>query len=148
MDHFAAQSHQRAGRAQAEGFFDSEILPVMALQLPKTPAPAGAAPPARIPVLVSRDDGIRADSTAEGLAKIRPAFPQWGNGNTTGGNASQLTDGVSAVLLMTRRKAKELGLVILGRHVKTVVAGLPPRIMGVVRCALYSALLTLIVRHS
>ena len=133
MDHFAAQSHQRAGRAQAEGLFDSEILPVMALQLPKTPAPGGTTPPARIPVLVSRDDGIRADSTAEGLSKIRAAFPQWGNGTTTGGNASQLTDGVAAVLLMTRRKAKELGLTILGRHVQTVVAGLPPRIMGVVR---------------
>jgi acetyl-CoA acyltransferase 1 len=84
----------------------------------------------RVKKLVSKDDGIRPGTTAEALGKIRPAFPQWGN-YTTGGNASQVTDGAAAVLLMTRRKAEELGLKILAKHVTTAVAGLPPRVMGI-----------------
>jgi acetyl-CoA acyltransferase 1 len=132
MDELAAISHQRAGKAQASGHFDSEIMPIQALQLPKTPSAAGAPPPARVSVLVSQDDGIRGDSTKEGLSKIRAAFPDWGNSTTTGGNASQITDGAAGVLLMTRRKAEELGLEILAKHVCTSVAGLAPRIMGIV----------------
>lgn len=65
----------------------------------------------------------RAGTTAQALGKIRPAFPHWGNGTTTGGNASQVTDGVAAVVLMRRSKAKELGITILGRYVTTAVAG-------------------------
>ena len=99
----------------------------------RPPPPAPAAPaPQRTKVLVTKDDGIRPGTTKEKLAKIRAAFPQWGNGATTGGNASQITDGVAGVLLMTRRKAEELGLEILGKHVATSVAGLAPRIMGIV----------------
>jgi len=82
-------------------------------------------------VVVAEDDGIRYGTSKETLQKIRPAFPQWGKGTTTGGNASQITDGAAAVLLMTRRKAKELGLIILAKHVTTAVAGVPPRIMGI-----------------
>ena len=132
MDQLAAISHQRAGKAQAEGKFDTEIVPMVAYQYPATPAATGAARPARVEVIVNRDDGIRADSTAEGLSKIRAAFPQWGNGTTTGGNASQITDGVASVLLMKRSKAEELGLAIIGNQVQTRVVGLAPRIMGVV----------------
>lgn len=132
MDDLAATSHQRAHAARAAGRFKNEILPLTVLQLPSTPSPAGSPPPTRVPVLVSEDDGIRGDTTKEGLAKIRIAFPQWGNSTTTGGNASQITDGVAGVLLMTRRKAEELGLEILGKHVCTSVAGLAPRIMGIV----------------
>ncbi|KAL8276939.1 hypothetical protein RQP46_010667 [Phenoliferia psychrophenolica] len=131
MDELAAISHQRAGVARASGFFDAEILPLNVYQLPSTPVAAGAPPPARVKVLVSQDDGIRGDTTAAALGKIRAAFPQWGNSTTTGGNASQITDGVAGVLLMTRRKAEELGLEILGKHVCTSVAGLEPRIMGI-----------------
>lgn len=134
MDELAALSQQRAEAAQASGRFDREILPIEALQLPAgaTPSDAGAPAPQRTKVLVTKDDGIRPGTTKEKLAKIRAAFPQWGNGATTGGNASQITDGVAGVLLMTRRKAEELGLEILGKHVATSVAGLAPRIMGIV----------------
>ena len=134
MDELAAMSQQRAEAAQASGRFDREILPIEALQLPAgaTPSDAGAPAPQRTKVLVTKDDGIRPGTTKEKLAKIRAAFPQWGNGATTGGNASQITDGVAGVLLMTRRKAEELGLEILGKHVATSVAGLAPRIMGIV----------------
>jgi acetyl-CoA acyltransferase 1 len=85
----------------------------------------------RVKKLITKDDGIRPSTTVEGLSKIRGAFPQWGNGYTTGGNASQVTDGAAAVLLMTRRKAEELGLKILAKHITTSVTGLPPRIMGI-----------------
>ena len=131
MDELAAISQQRAAQAQASGLFDKEILPIEALQAPSTPAAAGGPAPQRVKVLVTKDDGIRPGTTKEALGKIRKAFPQWGNGTTTGGNASQITDGVAGVLLMTRRKAEELGLEILGKHVATSVAGLPPRIMGI-----------------
>ena len=70
-------------------------------------------------------------TTIEALSKIRPAFPQWGKAYTTGGNASQVTDGAAAVLMMTRRKAEELGLKVLAKYITTSVAGLAPRIMGI-----------------
>lgn len=133
MDELAALSQQRAEKAQTTGLFDAEILPIDALVLPTaTPNASGGPPPSRVTVRVTKDDGIRPGTTKEKLSKIKSAFPQWGNGATTGGNASQITDGVAGVLLMTRRKAEELGLEILGKHVCTSVAGLPPRIMGIV----------------
>jgi len=124
MDALAAMSQQRAARAASQGLFDAEIAPIEAFV--KDPATGE-----RKKVLVERDDGIRPSTTAEGLGKIRPAFPQWGSGRTTGGNASQLTDGAASVLLMTRRKAQELGLPIKARFITTAVCGVAPRIMGI-----------------
>ncbi|KAF9506418.1 hypothetical protein BS47DRAFT_1374132 [Hydnum rufescens UP504] len=72
-----------------------------------------------------------AGTTEEGLAKLKSAFPNWGDGRSTAGNSSPITDGAAAVMLMTRQKAEELGLEILARHVNTVVTGVPPRHMGV-----------------
>ncbi|CCA67700.1 probable POT1-acetyl-CoA C-acyltransferase, peroxisomal [Serendipita indica DSM 11827] len=124
MDEFAALSFQRASKAQKEGIFKTEIVPIEAIKVdPKTGA--------RSKIIVSEDDGIRHGTTAEALSKIKSAFPQWGEGKTTGGNASQVTDGAAAVLLMTRRRAEALGLKILAKHVTTSVAGLAPRIMGI-----------------
>ncbi|EJU00192.1 thiolase [Dacryopinax primogenitus] len=123
MDVFAAISQQRAAHAASAGLFDAEIVPIEAFQ--KDPATGE-----RKRVLVEKDDGIRPSTTAASLSKIRPAFPQWG-GRTTGGNASQITDGAASVLLMTRRKAEELRLPIKARFVTTVVCGLAPRIMGI-----------------
>lgn len=123
MDAWAAQSHQRAERAQKSGVFDAEIVPVT--------VPSKQADGTRAMATVSRDDGIRAGSTKEALAKVRAAFPQWKPSQTTGGNASQITDGGAFVLLMTRRKANELGLPILAKHVLNVSTGLAPRIMGI-----------------
>lgn len=123
MDEFAALSYQRAEKADKEGVFASEIVPFTAY----VNDPSGQ----RTTKLVTKDDGIRYGTTKESLLKIRPAFPQWGRGQTTGGNASQITDGAAAVLLMTRRKAEQLGLKILAKHVTTSVCGVAPRIMGI-----------------
>lgn len=124
QDEYAALSFQRAEKADKEGWFAEEIVPFTVFQ--KDPLTGE-----KRSVVVSADDGIRLGTTKESLAKIRPAFPQWGKGTTTGGNASQLTDGVAAVMLMTRKKANELGLPILGKFLTTAVVGVPPRIMGV-----------------
>ncbi|KAK7468721.1 hypothetical protein VKT23_003224 [Stygiomarasmius scandens] len=124
QDEFAALSFQRAEHAQKAGYFEKEIVPFTVFQ--NNPATGE-----RTKVTVTQDDGIRYGTTKEALTKIRAAFPQWGNATTTGGNASQVTDGAAAVLLMTRRKAQELGLPILAKHVSTAVAGCPPRIMGI-----------------
>ncbi|KAL0578608.1 hypothetical protein V5O48_003399 [Marasmius crinis-equi] len=124
QDEFAALSHQRAEHADKAGYFAKEIVPFTVFQ-------KDAATGEKRQVVVSKDDGIRPGTTKEKLSKIKSAFPQWGNSTTTGGNASQITDGAAAVMLMTRRKAEELGLKILGKHVSTAVVGLPPRIMGI-----------------
>jgi len=124
MDAYAAQSFQRAEHAEKSGLFAQEIVPFAAYKKDPTTG-------VREKVVITKDDGIRYGTTAEGLNKIKAAFPQWGNSTTTGGNASQITDGAAAVMLMTRRKAEELGLEILGKHVSTAVAGVPPRVMGI-----------------
>ncbi|RXW18143.1 hypothetical protein EST38_g7720 [Candolleomyces aberdarensis] len=124
QDEFAAGSWQRAERAQALGYFKKEIVPFTVYQ--KDPITGE-----KKLVTVYEDDGIRKGTTKESLAKIRSAFPQWGKGTTTGGNASQLTDGAASVLLMSRRKAEELGLTILAKYIITAVTGLAPRIMGI-----------------
>lgn len=116
QDAFAALSFQRAEHAEKSGYFAKEIVPFTVFQ--KDPQTGE-----RKRVTVTKDDGIRYGTTKESLGKIRSAFPQWGNGTTTGGNASQITDGAAAVLLMSRRKADDLGLTILAKHVTTAVAG-------------------------
>ncbi|ROV89780.1 hypothetical protein VSDG_08624 [Cytospora chrysosperma] len=122
MDRYAAESFQRAEKAQKEGLFDDEIVPIKA----KVKGPDGDVKE----VLLTRDEGIRPGTTAETLGKIRVAFPQWGP-TTTGGNASQVTDGAAAVLLMKRSTAIKLGQPILAKYVGSTVAGLAPRIMGI-----------------
>ncbi|KAG6911561.1 hypothetical protein DXG01_011863 [Tephrocybe rancida] len=124
QDHYAATSFQRAEEAQKAGYFANEIVPFTVFQ--KDPSTGE-----RKQVVVTADDGIRVGTTKESLARIKPAFPQWGNSTTTGGNASQITDGAAAVMLMTRKRAEELGLKILAKHHTTALAGVPPRIMGV-----------------
>uniref|UniRef100_A0A093V771 acetyl-CoA C-acyltransferase n=1 Tax=Talaromyces marneffei PM1 TaxID=1077442 RepID=A0A093V771_TALMA len=108
MDEFAALSFQKAEKAQKAGWFKDEIIPIR-----------------------QRDDGIRYGTTAESLGKIRAAFPQWEPSNTTGGNASQITDGAAALILMKRSHAEQLGQPIIGKFVAATVAGLEPRIMGI-----------------
>lgn len=115
MDDWAARSFQRAERAQKAGLFDREIVPFTAYKKDASGA--------RVKVVLTKDDGIRYGTTKESLSKIKAAFPQWGRALTTGGNASQITDGAAAVLLMTRRKAQELGLAILAKHISTAVTG-------------------------
>jgi len=124
QDAFAAESFRKAEEAQKRGYFAKEIVPFTVLQ-------KKANSDVRVPVVIKEDDGIRLGTTREKLSKIKAAFPQWGNGTTTGGNASQITDGAAAVLVMTRREAEKRGLRILAKHITTAVAGVPPRIMGV-----------------
>ncbi|AGM08937.1 acetyl-CoA C-acetyltransferase [Amycolatopsis keratiniphila] len=110
QDEFSARSHQRAAAAIAEGRFDAEIAPV------SIPQRKGD------PVVFSQDEGVRADTTAEGLAKLRPAFAS--DGTITAGSASQISDGAAAVIVASKAKAEELGLTPLaeiGAH--GVVAG-------------------------
>ncbi|KAE8228684.1 hypothetical protein CF326_g6376 [Tilletia indica] len=119
MDAFAARSHQRAAAAQASGKLDAEILPILGRD------GTGAHR------VFSQDDGIRANSNVAALGKIKAAFPQWSPSRTTGGNASQITDGAAAVLLMRRSLANKLGKKPIAKYVATVVSGLEPRIMGI-----------------
>ncbi|MEV6973674.1 acetyl-CoA C-acetyltransferase [Kitasatospora sp. NPDC093806] len=96
QDEIGAASHQRAAKAQADGIFEAEIVPVA------VPQRKGE------PVLVSLDEGIRPDTTVEGLAKLRPAFDK--DGTITAGTSSPISDGAAAVVVMSKAKAEELGL--------------------------------------
>ncbi|MBU7596348.1 acetyl-CoA C-acetyltransferase [Streptomyces sp. P38-E01] len=96
QDGIAAASHQRAAAARKNGLFEAEITPV------EIPQRKGE------PVVVAEDEGIRADTTVESLAKLRPAFAS--DGTITAGTASQISDGAAAVVVMSRAKAEELGL--------------------------------------
>ena len=126
QDAFAAQSHQRAARAQRDGLFDAEIVPVTTQW---TDPDHPDAPPRSI--TVDRDDGIRPAATAESLAKLKPAFKP--DGSSTAGNSSQVSDGAAATLLMRRSTATALGLAssIVGRWAGTQVVGCHPDEMGV-----------------
>ncbi|MFE3460213.1 acetyl-CoA C-acetyltransferase [Nocardiopsis aegyptia] len=99
QDAFAARSHQRAAAAAAEGRFTEEIVPV---EIPQRKGD---------PVVFDADEGIRPDTTAEGLAKLRPAFDR--DGTITAGSSSQISDGAAAVVVMSRAKAEELGAPVL-----------------------------------
>jgi len=116
QDQFALESHQRAVAAIESGRFAQEIIPV--------PIPQKKGDP----LLVSRDEHPRPDTSLEALAKLRPAFRK--DGTVTAGNSSGLNDGAAAVLLMSERKAKELGLRPLARVVASAAAGVEPRTMG------------------
>lgn len=99
QDVVAARSHQRAAAARSAGVFDAEIVPV---EIPQRKGD---------PVVVSADEGIRADTTVETLAKLRPAFAE--GGSITAGNASQISDGASAVVVTTRAVAEQHGWDVL-----------------------------------
>ena len=112
MDEFAARSQQLACENAENGFFEREITPL-------------TLPDGRV---ISKDDGPRAGTTAEGLAGLKPAFRP--DGQITAGNACPLNDGAAAVLVMSDTKAKQLGLTPLARVVSSGVSGLNPEIMG------------------
>ncbi|HTG42860.1 MAG TPA: acetyl-CoA C-acyltransferase [Methylomirabilota bacterium] len=116
QDAFALASQQKAIAAIEAGRFDDQIVPIT------VPAKKGE------PVLVGRDEHPRADTSAEALAKLRPAFRE--GGSVTAGNSSGINDGASAVLVVEADRARELGLKPLARLVSTAVAGVDPAIMG------------------
>jgi 3-oxoadipyl-CoA thiolase len=117
QDDFALESHRRAVAAAEAGRFDSEIVPVPA------PQPKGD------PVIVHADEGPRANTTLEKLARLRPVFRE--NGSVTAGNSSTLNDGAACVVLASPERAKALGKEPLARIVSTGVAGVDPAYMGV-----------------
>jgi acetyl-CoA C-acetyltransferase len=103
QDEFSAQSHERAAAAMKDGRFDDELVPV--------PVPQRKGDP----VLVTEDEGVRPGTTAEALGALRPAFDS--AGNITAGNASQISDGASAMVIMSKAKAEQLGVTPLGEVV-------------------------------
>jgi acetyl-CoA acyltransferase len=123
-DQFAYRSHQNALRAQAEGKFDEELVPV---EIETTLLDNGS--PKTRKTVFQKDEGPRADTSMEALAKLKPVFQA--NGAVTAGNSSQTSDGAAAALIMSDRKAKELGLKPMARFVSFAVAGVPPEIMGI-----------------
>jgi acetyl-CoA C-acetyltransferase len=125
QDEYGVQSQQRAAAAQAAGLFDAEIVPMTVL--------AGVADKASgqlvtREVTISADEGIRADTTLEGVSKIRTALP---GGVITAGNASQFSDGASACVVMNARVAEREGLAPLGIFRGFAVAGCEPDEMGI-----------------
>jgi acetyl-CoA acyltransferase 1 len=121
QDEFAVDSQRKAAEAQKRGFFRHEIVPVQA-RTSVDPEPDSW-------ITVDADDGVRVGVTMEKLAKLPPAFKE--GGTTTAGSSSQVTDGASAMLVMTRRKAEELGVKPIGKFVQSVVVGVPAALMGV-----------------
>lgn len=122
QDAFAASSFQKAVEAQKQGLFDEEIAPLTVKWTdPKTEEEKT--------ITVSKDDGVREGITAESLGKIRPAFAK--DGTIHAGNASQISDGAAAVLLMKRSTAQRLGQQIIGKFVQASIVGVPPLLMGV-----------------
>ena len=119
-DQFALRSHQNAVRAQQEGRFDQEIVPVEV---------ESVSPGNSTKDVFRKDEGPRADTSAEALAKLKPVFHA--QGTVTAGNSSQTSDGAAAALLMSDTKARELGLKPRARFVSFAVAGVPPEIMGI-----------------
>src|SRR5581483_576799 len=119
-DAFALRSHQNAIRAQQEGRFEEEIVPVEVESV--NPGKAGKS-------VFRQDEGPRADTSVEALAKLKPVFHA--HGTVTAGNSSQTSDGAAAALVMSDAKARELGLKAKARFVSFATAGVPPAIMGI-----------------
>jgi len=113
QDDYAARSHQKAARATSEGAFTDEILPI------SIPQKKGD------PIVVTGDEAIRPDTTAEGLAALKPAFKK--DGTVTAGNAPGVNDGASALVVMAAPRAQSLGLAPLARIVAQATSGLAPK---------------------
>ncbi len=116
LDVFAAKSQQKAVAAQESGAFDKEIVPVEVKKKKET-------------VIFAKDEGPRPGTTAEGIARLRPAFKK--DGVVTAGNASGINDGAAAIVVMSEEKARELGVKPMATWVAGALAGVDPSIMGI-----------------
>ena len=122
QDAFAASSYQKAAAAQQAGLFNEEIHPLkVKFEDPKSGETKE--------IVVNKDDGVRPGVTAESLGKIRASFAK--DGSIHAGNASQISDGAAAVLLMKRSTAERLGQAVLGKFVAASVVGVAPLLMGI-----------------
>jgi acetyl-CoA acyltransferase len=126
QDAFAVASHQKALAAQAAGEFKREISPYRVIS--RQPVLGGNTVKLR-ELLVENDEGPRADTSLEGLAKLRPVFRN--GGSVTAGTSSQMSDGAAAVMLASEKAIKEYGLTPLARFVGFSVAGVRPEVMGI-----------------
>ncbi len=124
QDAFSLRSHQRAARAVNSGLFDAEIVPVDVEVVEYVDGKME-----KRQFTVKRDEGPRADTSMEALAKLKPAFKE--GGMVTAGNSSQMSDGAAAVVIMSAEKAERLGLRPLARFVAFAVGGVPPEVMGI-----------------
>jgi len=124
QDEFSLKSNQKAAKAVESRLFDPELVP---LDVEVNEYVDGKV--VKKNFTVKRDEGPRGDSTIEGLAKLKPAFKE--GGFVTAGNSSQMSDGASAVMVMSADKAHELGLKPLARFVSFAVGGVPPELMGI-----------------
>jgi acetyl-CoA acyltransferase len=122
LDRFSAETQQRAARATAEGRFDREIIRVTLKHKDKETGKITESDE-----LVTADEGIRPDTTVDSLAKLKPAFKP--DGKVTAGNSSQITDGASAVLIMSEEKASVLGLTPRARFHSFALVGTDPVLM-------------------
>lgn len=125
QDEFAFHSHQKALKAQAEGKFDKQIVPITVEQ---TFINENGKKETK-KYTVSKDEGPRADTTITALNKLRPVFSA--DGSVTAGNSSQMSDGAAFVLIMSEEMVKELGVTPIARLVNFASAGVEPRIMGI-----------------
>ena len=125
QDAFATSSHRKAAQAIAEGKFKDEIVPITVEQTYLDSKEKLQ----RKSFVFDTDEGVRADTTVEGLARLKPAFKL--GGSVTAGNASQVSDGAAAVVVMSKEKADELGLKPLATFKSFALAGVEPEIMGV-----------------
>jgi acetyl-CoA acyltransferase len=124
QDAFALRSHQRAAAAQDGGRFSDQIVP-LAMHVKS----GSGSETKQSDFVFDKDEGVRRDSTIEGLARLKPAFAA--TGTVTAGNSSQTSDGAAAVLMMSEEKAAELGLKPLARFVAFAVGGVSPEYMGI-----------------
>ena len=125
QDAFAFGSHQKAMHAIQNGYFKTGILPVTVEQVYVDEKGKRNTKS----YIVDTDEGVRADTTAEALAKLKPVFAM--GGSVTAGNSSQTSDGAAFVIVMSERMVNELGLKPIGRLVNCASAGVHPRIMGI-----------------
>jgi acetyl-CoA acyltransferase len=125
QDAFAYASHQKAMTAQQQNYFKEGILPITVDEVYVNEKGKKATRS----YVVDSDDGVRADTSIEALAKLKPAFAV--DGTVTAGNSSQTSDGAAFVVVMSEKMMLELGLVPIGRLVNVAVAGVHPRIMGI-----------------
>ncbi|MFT3655889.1 3-ketoacyl-CoA thiolase [Bacillus sp. B01(2024)] len=125
QDAFAVRSHQNAAKALKEGKFNDEIVPV---EVTLTEV-GDDHKPRKKQFTFSQDEGVRPGTSADVLAKLRPAFSK--TGTVTAGNSSQTSDGAAAVMLMDREKASSLGLAPLVKFRSFAVGGVPPEVMGI-----------------
>jgi acetyl-CoA acyltransferase len=125
QDAFALASHQKAIKAQAEGKFDKQIVPIT---VEHTFVNENGKKETKS-YIVNKDEGPRADTNPEALARLKPVFAA--NGSVTAGNSSQMSDGAAFVLIMSEDMVKELNLTPMARMVSYAAAGVEPRIMGI-----------------